>query len=115
MADNLPFGPNVVTYPTGATTLGGNVSTTVATTTFSTLFAASNARRGAMIQNKGTVVMYISEGTSLASCSTSTSFALTTTAGANVWVANYGPAVLTGQINIAGSTTTSNAFYAVEW
>ena len=108
----------VLTEPTPATTAGGNVSTTIVTTsTFQQVFAAAPTspsggpgRFGCFIQNNGTNVMYVSEGIAVASATTAKSIKL---AAAGTFSCAIGSAALQGIIVITG--TAGDAYYAAQF
>jgi hypothetical protein len=110
----------VATWPTYATTAGGNASGTIGTGggTFQLVFAAGSTnqgqgpfpRRGCTIQNNGTHTMWISEGLGVATATEAKSFQLA--AGA-VYDCSVNGSVLIGEIDITG--TASDPFYAAQW
>lgn len=102
----------VVTSPQPVSTSGGNGSTTIGSTgTFQKVWGANVARRGCTIVNKGANTMYVTEGLGVAA-STQTLAAQVAVGGA-FYCANPGGTVLTGEIDITG--TTSDAFYAAQY
>lgn len=113
---NAPYWP--LAYLPPATTLNGNASGTITTTsTFQQVFAANSLRKGCRIQNNGAAAMYVAEGVTAAAATTAgTGKAFQIPSGSTppstFYCENYG-AVLTGIISITGTTT--QAFYAVQY
>lgn len=86
----------------------GNVSSTIAVTnTFQSLQAQTTVRKGCLIENNGTHLMYVFWGP-VASATTSNSFILA--AGLSVSCAVGGTSTLTDQVSITG--TSGDAFFA---
>ncbi len=107
----------VLTVPSPGSTLGGNASSTIASTgVFQNVWAASpapsggaGARKGCTIQNNGTHNMYVSEGQALASATTSNTAVL---GPGGMYNCNSAGIVLIGRIDITG--TSGDAFYAAQ-
>ena len=109
-------------YPAPATSLGGDVSGTIAvTSTFQKLWGAANGslapvpggtptRKGCSVQNNGTHNMFVNEGTAIGSATTSNTWVVA--AGA-LFNCNFGGVVLTGEIDITG--TSGDAFVAKQF
>ena len=112
----------VTTVPLPATTKGGEVSTTiVSTNVFQKVWGvAANSgapganvpgtRHGCSIQNNGTNNMYVSEGKTIATATTSNTWVL---AAGNLFNCNFNGIVLTGEIDITG--TSGDAFFAAQF
>ena len=108
--------------PVAATSLGGDASTTITTTnTFQRLWSAAagtyapvagtaGSRKGCSVQNNGTHNMYVNEGTAMASATTSNTWLL---AAGQIFNCNFGGVVLTGEIDITG--TSGDAFVAKQF
>jgi len=112
----------VITYPLPATTKNGNVSTTITTTnawqqlwpaapnTSAPSAGIAGARHGCSIQNNGTHNMLVSEGYTVATAATGSSWVL---APGLVYNCNFQGIVLFGEIDITG--TGGEAFYAAQF
>ena len=110
------------TVPVPSTSLNGDASGTItATGTFQKVFgAAANSpapvagsagtRKGCVVQNNSTNIMYVNEGTPIGSATTSNTW--TVAAGAT-FNCNFGGVVLTGEIDVTG--TTGGAFTAKQF
>lgn len=115
--------PVFATIGIPATTAGGNKSGSVTTTNaFQLVFAAaapqvSNGaavRHGCIIENTGNGTLYVSEGKTAATATTTTSFQLTASTGTNpVFTCDRLWGVLQGEIDIGG--TAANTFYAAQF
>lgn len=113
----------VSTIPAPATSLGGNASGTIAVTgVFQKVFSgAANSlapsvgspgtRHGCTVENNGTHSMYVTEALGIAA-STATNSAVVA-AGSAYYCTNVGGTVLTGEIDITG--TSGDAFYAAQY
>lgn len=106
----------VTTYPAPATSAGGNVSGTIASTgTFQKLWGATGGsgvpfRKGCTIQNNGTHSMNVSEGLGVAGSTTGNSVVVP---AGGTYYCQVGQIVLTGEIDITGTAT--DAFYAAQY
>lgn len=124
VVEKLPAQAQQVIYanPVAATSLGGDASGTIAVTnTFQKLWGAANgtyapvtgaagSRRGCSVQNNGTHNMYVNEGTPVANATTSNTWIL---AAGNLFNCNFQGVVLTGEIDITG--TSGDAFVAKQF
>ena len=109
--------------PVPATSLGGDVSGTIAVTnTFQRLWSATNGtyapvagaagtRRGCSVQNNGTHSMYVNEGTAIASATLTNTWIVAANGG--LFNCNFAGVVLTGEIDITG--TSGDAFVAKQF
>lgn len=106
----------VTAYPTPATSAGGNVSGTIASTgAFQKLWGATGGsagpfRKGCTIQNNGTHNMNVSEGLGVAGSTTGNSVVVP---AGGIYYCQVGQIVLTGEIDITGTAT--DAFYAAQY
>ena len=104
--------PPVQTWPAPGTTAGGNVSSTItATGVFQMLWTANLARRGCTIVNESSSdTMYITESLTVGGSSQALAAALPPL---GVYYCTNGGVVLTGQVNITG--TSGDSFYAAQY
>lgn len=107
--------PPVSTWPTPATTTGGNGSSTIGSTgIFQKLWGATGGtvpyRKGCSIENNGTHDMYVTEGLGVAASTQALAFVLTP---GTVYYCSVNQVVLTGEIDITGTATDS--FYAAQY
>ena len=99
----------VQTVPGFGTTIGGNVSGTLAGATYQQLWPATQ-RRSCTIVNQGSFNMFVTEG--LTAAASVDSLAVKIIPG-QAYYCNSGVTVLQGAINIRG--TTGDAFYAAQY
>lgn len=101
----FPWVPTTTTQASGTVTLGN---------TFQTVLASNTSRRGCIIQNQSTHVMFVFMGT-LASATAAKSYQLTALGGArDTFYCNQGPIVMTDNVNVTTSTT-SDAFVVLSF
>lgn len=91
-----------VPYPWTAATATQTAGTIAAGGAFQTALAANPNRKGCLVQNTSSHVLYVYFGT-LAAATTSNAMQV---AAAGVSGCNYGPSVITGAVNVTTSTTS---------
>lgn len=111
------------TLPSGATTNGGNASSTITSTgafqlvwsgagnSIAPVVGTVGARHGCTIQNNGTHVMYVTEAIGVAASTTAKAAQVPASGG--VYHCADGVVVLVGEIDITG--TAGDTFYAAQY